>query len=60
MLFIEEAIEAYQTEYRTYPPGLARLVEVGLLQDRDLSFPWQMNYLYRLKAESFEVLRPLE
>ena len=60
ILFIGKAVEAYRTEYSTYPPSLDRLVEVGLLQDRDLSFPWKLTYQYRAKLASFELLRPLE
>ena len=60
IIFLGKAVEAYRTEYSTYPPSLDRLVEVGLLQDRDLSFPWQLTYQYRAKTDSFELLRPLE
>ncbi len=60
ILFITEAIGAYQTEYRIFPPDLDRLVEVGLLQERDLGFPWQNRYQYRAEETFFELVRPLE
>jgi hypothetical protein len=58
---LRAALEVYRLERGEYPEVLPRLVEVGLVSGRDLSYPWTEHYYYRRKPEGrFVLLPPLE
>jgi hypothetical protein len=57
---IEAALELYRLERGPLPDRLGALVEVGLLAQEDLHFPWQESYYYRkLQGGDFVLLPPL-
>ncbi|MEQ8279829.1 MAG: DUF4388 domain-containing protein [Deltaproteobacteria bacterium] len=56
---LRRAIEVYRYERGAYPTNLARLVEVGLLQDDDIRFPFEANYFYRVVGETYSLLPPV-
>jgi hypothetical protein len=55
------ALEVYRLERGGYPEDLEGLVEAGLVERRDLRYPWAEPYFYRRKAEGgFVLLSPVE
>ncbi len=57
---IEAALELYRLERGPLPEQLNALVEVGLLAQEDLHFPWRESYYYRkLQSGDFILLPPL-
>jgi hypothetical protein len=55
------ALEVYRLERGEYPERLGALVEVGLVSDRDLRYPWAEEYFYRRSAVGrFVLLPPVE
>ncbi len=56
---LRRALEVFRAETGAYPPTLNALVEVGLLQEPDLRFPWRQPYHYRSSGSGYEILRPL-
>jgi len=57
---IEAALELYRLERGPLPDQLNALVEVGLLAQEDLHFPWREGYYYRkLQTGDFILLPPL-
>jgi hypothetical protein len=56
---LDNALAVYAAEKGSYPRSLDQLVEAGLLEPRDLSFPWKQRYHYRRTGDSYEILRPL-
>jgi hypothetical protein len=57
---IQAALELYRLERGPLPDQLSALVEVGLLAQEDLHFPWRESYYYRkLQNGDFILLPPL-
>jgi len=57
---IQAALELYRLERGPLPDQLNALVEVGLLAEEDLHFPWREGYYYRkLQTGDFILLPPL-
>lgn len=57
---IAAALEVFRVETGTLPESLEGLVEAGLLQSGELSYPWREQYYYRrLSAREFVLLPPL-
>jgi hypothetical protein len=57
---IQAALELYRLERGPLPDQLNALVEVGLLAQEDLHFPWREGYYYRkLQTGDFILLPPL-
>jgi hypothetical protein len=56
---IERALGVYRALKGGYPQQLDDLVRLGLLSQRDLSFPWDTPYHYAVRNDRYELLRPL-
>ncbi|KFA88158.1 DUF4388 domain-containing protein [Archangium violaceum] len=57
---IEAALEVFRLEKGALPERLDVLVEVGLLQQEDLRYPWREDYYYRRTSDrQFILLSPL-
>lgn len=56
---IRHALEVFRVETGSYPESLETLVEVDLLEPRDLHFPWVNSYHYERQGEAYALLRPL-
>ncbi|OJT18022.1 response regulator [Archangium sp. Cb G35] len=57
---IEAALEVFRLEKGALPERLNVLVEVGLLQQEDLRYPWREDYYYRRTSDrQFILLSPL-
>ncbi|WP_375772651.1 DUF4388 domain-containing protein [Archangium gephyra] len=57
---IEAALEVFRLEKGALPERLDALVEVGLLQQEDLRYPWRDDYYYRRTSDrQFILLSPL-
>lgn len=56
---IRRALEVYRYEKGAYPPALEDLVEVGLLRDKDIRFPFAKPYHYRVTDGAYTLLRPV-
>jgi len=57
---IEAALEVFRLEKGALPERLEALVEVGLLQQEDLRYPWRDDYYYRRTSDrQFILLSPL-
>ncbi|HEX9402729.1 MAG TPA: DUF4388 domain-containing protein [Anaeromyxobacter sp.] len=55
------ALEVYRLERGEYPDDLSRLLEAGLADGRDLTYPWSEPYYYRRRPEGrFVLLPPVE
>jgi len=52
------ALEVWRLEHGEYPDRLAALVEAGLVDGRDLRYPYPEDYHYRRKAGGGYVLLP--
>ncbi len=52
------ALEVWRLEHGEYPDRLAALVEAGLVDARDLRYPYPEDYHYRRRAEGGYVLLP--
>ncbi|MFH1808511.1 MAG: DUF4388 domain-containing protein [Pseudomonadota bacterium] len=57
-LRLTRAIEVYRLEFGRYPEQLTDLVSVGILNRRDLRYPWQDSYAYRTNGNSYQLRRP--
>jgi hypothetical protein len=57
---LEGALEVYRLEKGGYPEKLGELVEAGLAEDRDLSYPWHGAYYYRRTEAGYVLLPPVE
>lgn len=55
---IRAALEVYRVERGVLPESLSQLVEVGLLEEEDLHYPWTDRYHYRRSGEQAFVLLP--
>jgi uncharacterized protein DUF4388 len=55
---IKRTLEVYRYETGVYPKSLETLVDYGLLNDRDIRFPYHRPYFYRLKDDGSIVLLP--
>lgn len=57
---IRAALEVWRVETGGYPKSLDAMVGDGLLQQRDLRFPWERPYYYELRSDDgYEILRPV-
>lgn len=56
---LRRAIEVYRYERGAYPTNLSRLVEVGLLRDGDIRYPFEAPYFYRVTGETYQLLQPV-
>jgi len=57
---LQSALEMYKLERGPPPEQLSTLVEVGLVAQEDLHFPWRESYYYRkLQNGDFILLPPL-
>ncbi len=52
------ALEVWRLEHGEYPDGLTALVDAGLVEPADLTYPFREAYHYRRKAEGGFVLLP--
>ncbi|HYS83123.1 MAG TPA: DUF4388 domain-containing protein [Anaeromyxobacteraceae bacterium] len=52
------ALEVWRLERGEYPDRLAALVEAGLVEQRDLRYPWAEDYHYRRRSDGGFVLLP--
>ncbi len=56
---LDEALAVFRAQNGTFPAGLTDLVEEGLIETDDLSFPWHQEYYYAQRGDGFVLLRPL-
>jgi len=57
---IRAALDVYRLEQGELPDALERLVQVGLLSESDLRYPWTDRYHYRREsAQAYVLLPPL-
>ncbi len=56
---LRNALAVYQALFGSYPKKLSELVQMGLIEPRDLSYPWQQPYHYVASADGYQLLRPL-
>lgn len=56
---IRRSLELYRFETGQYPPALATLVERGLLTSRDIHFPFNRPYFYKVEDGSVVLLPPV-
>ena len=60
---IRAALDVYRAEQNSYPENLDALVRVGLLEPRDLTFPWSSQYVYVFHGtrpdDGYELRQPL-
>jgi hypothetical protein len=55
---IQAALEVFRLEKGNLPERLDSLVEVGLLQQEDLRYPWRDDYYYRRTSDRQFILLP--
>ncbi|OJH35857.1 DUF4388 domain-containing protein [Cystobacter ferrugineus] len=55
---IEAALEVFRLEKGNLPERLDSLVEVGLLRNEDLRYPWRDDYYYRRTSDRQFILLP--
>jgi hypothetical protein len=55
---IEAALEVFRLEKGALPERLEALVEVGLLQQEDLRYPWRDDFYYRRTSDRQFILLP--
>lgn len=58
MRVLRRAVEVYRYQTGRYPTKLDSLVEVGLVRQDDLHFPYQESYYYRATVDGIVLLRP--
>jgi hypothetical protein len=55
---IRAALEVYHLETGNFPESLDALQDKGLLEARDLQYPWENTYVYRRETSGAYVLLP--
>ena len=56
---LARALEVYRLQSGRYPSTLDDLVDSRLLLERDLRFPFERRYYYRVEGERIELLPPI-
>ncbi len=56
---IKNAVDVYRYSFGTFPEHMDQLVKVGLLKERDLSYPFNMRYRYRVTQNEVLIETPL-
>jgi hypothetical protein len=57
---LRRIVAAYRVRTGMLPASLEDLVRVGLLEERELRYPFASPYAYVVEGDSFTILRPLE
>ena len=57
---LDTALEVYRLEMGHYPEKLEDLVQVGLVEERELRFPWRNPYPYQRRDGGYLLVRPFE
>ncbi len=57
---LHTALEVYRLEVGNYPEKLENLVQVGLVEARELRFPWTNPYQYQRREGGYLLVRPFE
>ncbi len=56
---LEHALKIYEALKGEYPQSLDALAKEGLVEAKDLSFPWHEPYWYRREGGGYVLLRPI-
>lgn len=57
--YLREALDTYRALHDRYPERLEALVEVGLVRENDLVFPWGKRFVYQGDESRYTLLPPM-
>lgn len=60
LTLLRRNLEVYRLSYGAYPEELEALTESGLVEERDLSFPFEQTYFYRSHDGGYTLLPPAQ
>jgi hypothetical protein len=53
------ALAVHFVERAAYPNGLTELVDLGLIEERDLAFPFETPWVYERTDDGYRLSRPV-
>lgn len=56
---LRRGLDVYRLEKGTYPDSLRALSQAGIVRERDLRFPFVLDYYYRKDGERYVLMAPL-